>query len=155
MKTFGGTRAVDGVDLAVPTGTVYGVLGPNSAGLTTTVKMLATLLRPDGGQAHVFGHDVVRVEPDPVALTARLGAAAQDTAAGEAAQALGEPARAGVTVDNSATRTAAMSSRCVAMTIRPAPPRLGPPQHVTARRVPEDAPVALGRRRVDHLGGFT
>ncbi|GAA2427259.1 ATP-binding cassette domain-containing protein [Streptomyces glaucus] len=60
VKTFGETRAVDGVDLAVPAGTVYGVLGPNGAGKTTTVKMLATLLRPDGGEAHVFGHDVVR-----------------------------------------------------------------------------------------------
>ncbi|WP_405894914.1 ATP-binding cassette domain-containing protein [Streptomyces sp. NBC_00104] len=59
VKTFGETRAVDGVDLAVPAGTVYGVLGPNGAGKTTTVKMLATLLRPDGGEAHVFGHDVV------------------------------------------------------------------------------------------------
>ncbi|MFJ9715993.1 ATP-binding cassette domain-containing protein [Streptomyces sp. NPDC101213] len=65
VKTFGGTRAVDGVDLAVPAGTVYGLLGPNGAGKTTTVKMLATLLRPDGGQAHVFGHDVVR-EADAV-----------------------------------------------------------------------------------------
>ncbi|WP_318213611.1 ATP-binding cassette domain-containing protein [Streptomyces sp. SCL15-6] len=65
VKTFGETRAVDGVDLAVPAGTVYGVLGPNGAGKTTTVKMLATLLRPDGGQAHVFGHDVVR-EADQV-----------------------------------------------------------------------------------------
>ena len=65
VKTFGETRAVDGVDLAVPAGTVYGVLGPNGAGKTTTVKMLATLLRPDGGEAHVFGHDVVR-EADAV-----------------------------------------------------------------------------------------
>ncbi|WP_405870990.1 MULTISPECIES: ATP-binding cassette domain-containing protein [unclassified Streptomyces] len=65
MKTFGETRAVDGVDLAVPAGTVYGLLGPNGAGKTTTVKMLATLLRPDGGQAHVFGHDIVR-EADEV-----------------------------------------------------------------------------------------
>lgn len=65
VKTFGETRAVDGVDLAVPAGTVYGVLGPNGAGKTTTVKMLATLLRPDGGQARVFGHDVVR-EADTV-----------------------------------------------------------------------------------------
>ncbi|MFC9161317.1 ATP-binding cassette domain-containing protein [Streptomyces fungicidicus] len=65
VKTFGGTRAVDGVDLAVPAGTVYGVLGPNGAGKTTTVKMLATLLRPDGGEAHVFGHDIVR-EADEV-----------------------------------------------------------------------------------------
>jgi ABC-2 type transport system ATP-binding protein len=60
VKTFGETRAVDGVDLTVPTGTVYGVLGPNGAGKTTTVKMLATLLRPDSGEARVFGHDVVR-----------------------------------------------------------------------------------------------
>jgi ABC-2 type transport system ATP-binding protein len=65
VKTFGETRAVDGVDLAVPAGTVYGVLGPNGAGKTTTVRMLATLLRPDDGQAHVFGHDVVR-EADEV-----------------------------------------------------------------------------------------
>src|SRR5690606_877258 len=60
VKTFGGARAVDGIDLAVRTGTVYGVLGPNGAGKTTTVRMLATLLRPDGGTARVLGHDVVR-----------------------------------------------------------------------------------------------
>ncbi|MGX2996125.1 ATP-binding cassette domain-containing protein [Streptomyces sp. JNUCC 64] len=60
VKTFGDNRAVDGVDLTVPTGTVYGLLGPNGAGKTTTVRMLATLLRPDGGEARVFGHDVVR-----------------------------------------------------------------------------------------------
>jgi ABC-2 type transport system ATP-binding protein len=65
VKEFGGTRAVDGVDLVVPTGTVYGLLGPNGAGKTTTVKMLATLLRPDGGEARIFGHDVVR-EADEV-----------------------------------------------------------------------------------------
>ncbi|MDT0266997.1 ATP-binding cassette domain-containing protein [Streptomyces sp. DSM 44915] len=59
VKTFGAQRAVNGVDLAVPAGTVYGVLGPNGAGKTTTVRMLATLLRPDGGEARVFGHDVV------------------------------------------------------------------------------------------------
>ncbi|MEU2182281.1 ATP-binding cassette domain-containing protein [Streptomyces thermolilacinus] len=60
VKTYRGTRAVDGVDLTVAPGTVYGVLGPNGAGKTTTVKMLATLLRPDGGEARIFGHDVVR-----------------------------------------------------------------------------------------------
>ncbi|MHC0429310.1 ATP-binding cassette domain-containing protein [Streptomyces sp. O3] len=65
VKTFGETRAVNGVDLSVPTGTVYGVLGPNGAGKTTAVKMLATLLRPDAGEAHVFGHDVVQ-EADTV-----------------------------------------------------------------------------------------
>ncbi|KXO98462.1 ATP-binding cassette domain-containing protein [Tsukamurella pseudospumae] len=59
VKHFGATRAVNGVDLQVPTGTVYGVLGPNGAGKTTTISMLATLLKPDAGSARVFGHDVV------------------------------------------------------------------------------------------------
>ncbi|HET6951247.1 MAG TPA: ATP-binding cassette domain-containing protein [Acidimicrobiales bacterium] len=59
VKVFGDTRAVDGIDLTVPTGTVFGVLGPNGAGKTTTIRMLATLLRPDGGWARVLGHDVV------------------------------------------------------------------------------------------------
>jgi ABC-2 type transport system ATP-binding protein len=58
-------RAVDGVDLAIPTGGVYGVLGPNGAGKTTTLRMLATLLRPDAGYAKVLGYDVVR-EADAV-----------------------------------------------------------------------------------------
>src|ERR1041385_7476876 len=60
VKTFGATRAVDGVNLATPRGSVYGVLGPNGAGKTTTIRILATLLRPDGGTARVLGHDVVR-----------------------------------------------------------------------------------------------
>ena len=60
VKVFDANRAVDGVDLRVPTGTVYGVLGPNGAGKTTTINMLATLMRPDGGDARIFGHDVVR-----------------------------------------------------------------------------------------------
>ncbi len=58
-KSFGAKRAVDGVDLAVPRGSIYGVLGPNGAGKTTTIRMLATLTRPDAGQARVLGHDVV------------------------------------------------------------------------------------------------
>jgi ABC-2 type transport system ATP-binding protein len=60
VKLFGETRAVDGVDLAVKTGTVYGVLGPNGAGKTTAIRMLATLISPDAGTARVFGHDIVR-----------------------------------------------------------------------------------------------
>ncbi len=69
VKTFKTTRAVDGVDLAVPTGAVYGVLGPNGAGKTTTIRMLATLLRPDGGSARVLGHDIVS---DADAVRARV-----------------------------------------------------------------------------------
>ncbi len=65
VKVFGDNRAVDGVDLTVKAGTVYGVLGPNGAGKTTTINMLATLLRPDGGRAEIFGHDVMR-EPNVV-----------------------------------------------------------------------------------------
>jgi ABC-2 type transport system ATP-binding protein len=65
VRTFGATRALDGIDLRVPAGTVYGLLGPNGAGKTTAVRVLATLLRPDGGEARVFGHDVVR-EADAV-----------------------------------------------------------------------------------------
>jgi ABC-2 type transport system ATP-binding protein len=64
VKLFGSTRAVDGVDLHVPTGLVYGLLGPNGAGKTTTIRVLSTLLHPDGGTA-VFGHDVVQ-QPDAV-----------------------------------------------------------------------------------------
>ena len=58
-------RALDGVDLAVPEGTVLGLLGPNGAGKTTAVRILATLLKPDGGHATIAGHDVVR-EPDAI-----------------------------------------------------------------------------------------
>ena len=60
VKSFGSNRAVDGVDLTVEAGTVYGVLGPNGAGKTTTISMLATLLKPDAGRAEIFGYDVVR-----------------------------------------------------------------------------------------------
>ena len=60
VKVFGENRAVDGVDLVVQPGSVYGVLGPNGAGKTTTISMLATLLKPDGGSARIFGRDVVK-----------------------------------------------------------------------------------------------
>ncbi|MGO4346085.1 ATP-binding cassette domain-containing protein [Paenibacillus sp. MCAF9] len=60
VKTFGENRAVDGVNMNVRAGSIYGVLGPNGAGKTTTISMLATLLRPDAGSARIFGHDVVK-----------------------------------------------------------------------------------------------
>ncbi|ANZ39491.1 ABC transporter [Lentzea guizhouensis] len=62
-KKFDKKAALDGFDLAVPAGTVCGLLGPNGAGKTTAVRILATLLRLDGGRAEVAGHDVVRKAP--------------------------------------------------------------------------------------------
>jgi ABC-2 type transport system ATP-binding protein len=60
VKTFKDTRALDGVDLRIRQGSVFGLLGPNGAGKTTTIRILATLLTPDAGSARVLGHDVVR-----------------------------------------------------------------------------------------------
>jgi ABC-2 type transport system ATP-binding protein len=81
VKAFGDTRAVDGVDLAVSSGSVYGVLGPNGAGKTTTIRMLATLIRPDAGSARVLGHDIVK-EADAVraavSLTGQLASVDED-----------------------------------------------------------------------------
>jgi ABC-2 type transport system ATP-binding protein len=74
VKRFGKTRAVDGLDLEISRGSVYGLLGPNGAGKTTTVKVLATLLRPDGGSASVLGHDVVR---DSTAVRAKVSLTGQ------------------------------------------------------------------------------
>ncbi|MGK5532354.1 ATP-binding cassette domain-containing protein [Streptomyces sp. URMC 129] len=60
VKTFGDVRALDGVDIDVPEGTVLGLLGPNGAGKTTTVRVLTTLMRPDAGRAEVAGLDVLK-----------------------------------------------------------------------------------------------
>jgi ABC-2 type transport system ATP-binding protein len=81
VKSFGEVKAVDGVDLAVRRGSVYGVLGPNGAGKTTTIRMLATLIRPDAGSARVLGHDIVE-EGDAVrsvvSLTGQLASVDED-----------------------------------------------------------------------------
>ena len=58
VKSFGAVRAVDGLDLAVPSGGVFALLGPNGAGKTTTIRIFATLAKPDAGNASVLGHDV-------------------------------------------------------------------------------------------------
>src|SRR5205809_3534327 len=72
-----GPRAVDGIDLSVAPGEIYGFLGPNGAGKSTTVHMLTTLLPPTSGTARVAGHDVVRDGP---AVRAAIGAALQEAA---------------------------------------------------------------------------
>ncbi len=59
-KRFGTVTALDGIDLEIPARTVFGLLGPNGAGKTTTIRILSTILEPDGGRAEVLGRDVVR-----------------------------------------------------------------------------------------------
>ncbi|CAB4700152.1 unannotated protein [freshwater metagenome] len=77
MRRFGDIVAVDGVDLAVQEGEIFGFLGPNGAGKSTTVRMLTTLLRPTGGRAVVAGFDVAT---HPAEVRKRIGVALQDAA---------------------------------------------------------------------------
>ena len=79
-KSYGEVRALESVDLQVPPGTVLGLLGPNGAGKTTAVRILTTLLPPDGGSARVAGLDVVREAPK---LRTRIGLAGQYAAVDE------------------------------------------------------------------------
>jgi daunorubicin resistance ABC transporter ATP-binding subunit len=77
IKRYGPVVALDGIDFQVAAGTVFGLLGPNGAGKTTAVRVLATVLHPDGGRAEVLGHDVVK---DPDAVRYRIGLAGQSAA---------------------------------------------------------------------------
>jgi ABC-type multidrug transport system ATPase subunit len=79
-QTFGDVVALDGLDLEVEAGTVFGLLGPNGAGKTTLVRILATMLRPTAGRARVLGHDVAS---DPLAVRRRIGLAGQFAAVDE------------------------------------------------------------------------
>ncbi|HKZ15504.1 MAG TPA: ATP-binding cassette domain-containing protein [Solirubrobacterales bacterium] len=80
VKSYGEVRALDGVDLTAPTGTVLGLLGPNGAGKTTAVRILTTLLPADGGSARVAGIDVAHEAPQ---LRRRIGLAGQYAAVDE------------------------------------------------------------------------
>ncbi len=76
-REFGGFRAVDGIDLAVPAGSLYGFLGPNGAGKSTTIKCLTGLLRPTAGSIRILGVDPLA---DPVAVKRRIGVVPEDLA---------------------------------------------------------------------------
>ena len=76
-REFGGFRAVDGIDLAVPSGSFYGFLGPNGAGKSTTIKCLTGLLRPTSGSMRILGVDPVE---DPLAVKRRIGVVPEDLA---------------------------------------------------------------------------
>ena len=76
-RSFGDVKAVDGIDLEIPEGEIYGFLGPNGAGKTTLVRMLITLLMPTTGRGTVAGYDLVRQSSD---IRLRIGAALQDAA---------------------------------------------------------------------------
>ncbi|ASO21149.1 ABC-2 type transport system ATP-binding protein [Actinoalloteichus hoggarensis] len=80
VKVYGSVRALDGLDLVVSSGTVLGLLGPNGAGKTTAVRIITTLLRPDGGQAQVAGVDV---RADPQGVRRRIGLSGQYAAVDE------------------------------------------------------------------------
>lgn len=85
VKTFGDNRAVDGVDLSVRAGTIYGVLGPNGAGKTTTIRILATLLKADAGSAQIFGYDV---EKEPQLVRQLIGVTGQYASVDESLSAM-------------------------------------------------------------------
>ncbi|MGH8310118.1 MAG: ATP-binding cassette domain-containing protein, partial [Steroidobacteraceae bacterium] len=76
-KRYGNVAAVDGIDLAIPTGRFFGLLGPNGAGKTTTIHMLSTLIRPTAGEAWVAGH---AVRAEPLAVRASIGVVFQENA---------------------------------------------------------------------------
>jgi ABC-2 type transport system ATP-binding protein len=81
VKTFGTTRALDGVELSIRGGSVYGLLGPNGAGKTTIIRVLTTLLKPTSGRASVLGHDILREAAavrEKVSLTGQYASVDED-----------------------------------------------------------------------------
>jgi ABC-2 type transport system ATP-binding protein len=105
-RQFGDVVAVDGIDLSVATGEIYGFLGPNGAGKSTAVRMLTTLLMPTSGTASVAGRDVVR---EPVEVRLRIGAALQEAAL--------DPKQTGLELLKLQGRLYGLSGRDIAMRI--------------------------------------
>ncbi|GMA34505.1 hypothetical protein GCM10025876_07090 [Demequina litorisediminis] len=96
VKTYGETRAVDGIDLAIARGGVHGFLGPNGAGKTTAIRMLATLIRPDAGSASVLGYDIGRQADEVrsrVALTGQFASVDEDLTGMENLRLIAKPVR--------------------------------------------------------------
>ena len=142
VKTYGNVRALDGLDLDVPEGTVLGLLGPNGAGKTTAVRVLTTLLQPDSGRAEVAGIDVLR------ATRARCAAASGCP---------GSTPRSTSTSPASRTSTwSAGSTTWAAPTARRAGPRAARRSSASTR--PRDRPVKTYsggmRRRLDLAGAL-
>jgi ABC-type multidrug transport system ATPase subunit len=108
-KSFGSTRALADVDLAVERGTVFALLGPNGAGKTTLVRILTTLLKRDGGRARVAGCDVVR---DASRLRAAIGLAGQYAAVDELLTGRETSSWSGSGTTSTSTSTGAGHSRC-------------------------------------------
>ena len=86
VKTFGALRAVDGIDLDVPRGMIFGLLGPNGAGKTTLLRLLSTLLKPDAGSARIMGHDLISAPHEvrkSIAMTGQFASLDEDLTARE------------------------------------------------------------------------
>ncbi len=153
-KLFGDVRAVDGLDLHVPAGTVFSLLGPNGSGKTTTVRMLATLLKPDGGTARVNGYDIAHQGQkvrETISLTGQFAALDPNLTARENLQLMARlrgrgRAEAGRIADELLERFDAAEfarpARQAALRRAAAPRRSG--------RRPDRAAAAAGARRTDH-----
>ena len=138
-KYFGDVRALDGVDLDVPPGTVLGLLGPNGAGKTTAVRVLATLLQPDAGEVHVAGLDVVR---DAARVREQIGLAGQYAAVDENLTGLENLVMVGRLYGMSARRRPRAVASCSSASSSPRPPTVRP------RRTPAACAGAwISRRR--------
>ncbi len=119
VKSFGEVLALNGLDLHVEAGTVFGLLGPNSAGKTTLVRILAALLEPTAGRASVHGHDVAS---DPLAVRRRIGLAGQFAAVDEELTGRENVEMVGRLITSPGPRRALAPAKCLIASGSPMPP---------------------------------